>query len=88
MQTGLGYSHFARRYYGNRLLFLFLRVIRCFTSPGYLSDQIRVTPHYQRRVAPFGDPRIYGRLHLTVAFRSLPRPSSIFCAKASVMCPY
>ena len=35
MQTGLGSSQFARRYYGNRSLFLFLRVLRCFTSPGY-----------------------------------------------------
>ena len=38
MQTGLGSSRFARRYLGNRLLFLFLRVLRCFTSPGYLPD--------------------------------------------------
>ena len=28
------------------------------------------------RVAPFGHPRIQGRLRLPVAFRSLPRPSS------------
>ena len=34
--TGLGSSHFARRYYGNRVFFLFLRVIRCFSSPGCL----------------------------------------------------
>jgi hypothetical protein len=30
----LGCSPFARRYLGNRLRFLFLRVLRCFTSPG------------------------------------------------------
>jgi hypothetical protein len=30
---GLGYSHFARRYFGNRICFLFLRVLRCFSSP-------------------------------------------------------
>ena len=31
--TGLGYSPFARRYSGNRFYFLFLRVLRCFSSP-------------------------------------------------------
>ena len=31
--TGLGSSHFARRYFGNRCFFLFLRVLRCFSSP-------------------------------------------------------
>ena len=31
---GLGYSLFARRYWGNRGCFLFLRVLRCFNSPG------------------------------------------------------
>ena len=33
---GLGSSHFARRYFGNRFFFLFLRVLRCFSSPGFL----------------------------------------------------
>ena len=32
--TGLGYSDFARRYYRNHFCFLFLRVLRCFSSPG------------------------------------------------------
>ena len=31
---GLGSSPFARRYLGNRSFFLFLRVLRCFSSPG------------------------------------------------------
>ena len=30
---GLGCSLFARRYWGNRSCFLFLRVLRCFSSP-------------------------------------------------------
>jgi len=34
--NGLGCSHFARRYYGNRFCFLFLRLLRCFSSPGFL----------------------------------------------------
>ena len=33
---GLGYSQFARRYYGNHFCFLFLKVLRCFTSLRYL----------------------------------------------------
>ena len=31
--TGLGSSHFDRHYFGNRYFFLFLRVLRCFSSP-------------------------------------------------------
>ena len=31
---GLGYSPFARRYSGNHFCFLFLRLLRCFSSPG------------------------------------------------------
>ena len=30
--SGLGYSRFARRYSGNRFFFLFLQVLRCFSS--------------------------------------------------------
>ena len=33
---GLGSSDFARHYFRNRFYFLFLRVIRCFSSPGSL----------------------------------------------------
>ena len=35
--TGLGSSGFARRYCRNRVFFLFLGVLRCFSSPGSLS---------------------------------------------------
>ena len=31
---GLGYSPVARHYWGNHCCFLFLRVLRCFSSPG------------------------------------------------------
>ena len=34
---GLGCSPFARRYLGNRVFFLFLRLLRCFSSPGIAS---------------------------------------------------
>ena len=36
MLFGLASFPFARRYLGNRFFFLFLRVLRCFSSPGYL----------------------------------------------------
>ena len=32
--TGLGCSPFARHYLGNHYCFIFLRVLRCFSSPG------------------------------------------------------
>ena len=38
-----------------------------------------------RRVPPFGHPRILACLQLPEAFRSLPRPSSPVCAKASTV---
>ena len=34
--SGLGSFHFARRYFGNRCFFLFLRLLRCFSSAGSL----------------------------------------------------
>ena len=33
--TGLGCSRFARHYSGNHYCFLFLQVLRCFSSPGW-----------------------------------------------------
>ena len=36
-RPGLDWSLFARRYWGNRGFFLFLRVLRCFSSPGCLT---------------------------------------------------
>jgi hypothetical protein len=38
--VGLGSSRFARRYLGNRVFFLFLWVLRCFSSPGCLHTTI------------------------------------------------
>src|ERR671927_1527686 len=34
--SSLGSSLFARHYLGNHCYFLFLRVLRCFSSPGWL----------------------------------------------------
>ena len=36
MLGGLGWSLFARRYWGNRFCFLFLQLLRCFSSLGWL----------------------------------------------------
>ena len=70
-----------------------------FLSSGYLDVSVpRVVPHgrmcsargRQRsrwRVRPFGDPRVEGCVPLTADYRSLPRPSSAPCAKASAVRP-
>ena len=39
--AGLGYSPVARRYWGNHSYFPFLRVLRCFSSPGWPSPKSR-----------------------------------------------
>ena len=86
---GLGSSDFARHYFRNRSYFLFLRLLRCFTSPGSLRTTMD-SLHDDRaplcRVSPFGHLRINARLQLPAAFRSLPRPSSALGAKASSLC--
>ena len=87
---GLASFPFARRYLENRCFFLFLRVLRCFSSPRYLSygcfTHHRVPGHCSRWVPPFGYLRVNGYLLLTAAFRSLSRPSSAPSAKASASC--
>ena len=71
---GLGSSPFARHYLGNHCCFLFLQVLRCFSS--LRSLPIKDDMRSACRVVPFGDPRIKGHLHLNGAYRSLSRPSS------------
>ena len=88
--AGLGSFHFARRYFGNRCFFLFLSLLRCFSSGGSL-----YIPMYSVcsdrgllcRVSPFRNPRVNGYLLLTVAYRSLSRLSSALSAKASTLRP-
>ena len=46
-----------------------------------------MTRHDPCRVSSFGDPRIKACLQLPEAYRSLPRPSSPLCAKASTVHP-
>ena len=91
-QSGLGCSPFARHYWGNRIRFLFLCLLRCFTSAGIaltnLYIQLAATELSFSRVSPFGYLRIKACLRLPEAFRSLPRPSSPYVAKASSCCPF
>ncbi len=47
-----------------------------------------MTGHYPGRVPPFGNPGIKARVQLPPAYRSLPRPSSPACTKASTLRPY
>ena len=72
---GLGSSPFARHYLGNHYYFLFLRVLRCFSSPRSLTTLWCDCPS-DSQVVPFGNSRIKGYLHLLVTYRSLSRPSS------------
>ena len=90
-RTGLGSSPFARRYSGNRCFFLFLRVLRCFSSPGSppcVMDWRMDGWGLPSRVSPFRNPRITGYVPLPAAYRSLSRLSSALSAKASALCPY
>ena len=72
------------------ILFLFLRILRCFTSPRIalprLCIHLGVKPYYRYRVSPFGYLRIKACVPLPEAFRSLLRPSSPDDAKASIIC--
>jgi hypothetical protein len=61
MHSGLGSLPFARRYLGDRGFFLFLRLLRCFSSPAYLPyamDSRMDAWSLSMRVAPFGYLRI------------------------------
>ena len=84
--AGLGCCAFARHYLRNHCCFLFLRVLRCFSSR--VSPALCAVPRGARRVAPFGNPCLSGYLPLGTAYRSLSRPSSPPRAKASFMCPF
>ena len=86
--SGLGSSHFARRYFGNRCFFLFLRLLRCFSSAGslpYVMDWRMDNWSSSSRVSPFRYLRLNGYLLLPAAFRSLSRLSSALSAKASTL---
>ena len=68
--------------------FLFLRLLRCFSSPGSLRMAMDL-PYDDwgvlSQVSPFRDLRIKGYLPLPEAYRSLSRLSSALSAKASTL---
>ena len=71
--------------------FLFLRLLRCFSSPGslpYVMDWRMDDWSLSSRVSPFRDPWIKGYLLLPMAYRSLSRLSSALSAKASALCSF
>jgi hypothetical protein len=69
---GLGFFHFARHYSGNHFCFLFLCLLRCFSSAGLRYCDLSSID----QVSPFGNPRITLYLLIPAAYRSLSRPSS------------
>ena len=88
--TGLASSAFAHHYSRNRFCFLFLRVLRCFTSPRYhpLPYAFRQGRHPMTG-AGFPHSEILGSqpgCRLLEAYRRLQRPSSAPGAKTSTVC--
>ena len=89
--SGLAYFPFARRYSENRCFFLFLRLLRCFSSAGSLCiamDSLYSDKVLPYRVSPFGNLGVNGYLLLTRAYRSLSRPSSAPDAKSFSLCSF
>ena len=87
----LASSNFARHYFRNLVWFLFLRLLRCFSSAGSLystMDSCYSLQFFTTGVAPFGDPRVKAYFQLTVAYRRLSRPSSALGAKAFTLCSF
>ena len=73
-----GWSHFARHYFGNLGWFLFLQLLRCFSSPRSLCiPMYSVCNDLKGRVSPFGNLRIKARL---LAPRSLSQATTSFIA--------
>ena len=85
--TGLGSAAFAHHYSRYHFCFLFLPLLRCFSSGGSPPRRADAGPP-ARRVAPFGHPGVEAHLRLAPAFRSLSRPSSPPGAKASTVRPW
>ena len=91
---GLGSSPFARHYWGNHNCFLFLRVLRCFSSPGW-PPSLGWVARLQRAGLPHSDtrgskgvcpsPRIFAAYRVLHRLRE-PRypPSALICFSLSL----
>ena len=98
---GLGSSGFARRYSRNRFFFLFLRLLRCFSSPGSPPQPIRLSliqlrihgvfpcgfPHSDIRgsLDICSSPRLFAAYHV---FRRLSVPRHPPCALSCLTSPH
>ena len=90
-RSGLGSFHFARRYFGNRVFFLFLALLRCFSSGGspdvpilnfsttYLSMNPGEFPHSEISGSMLicSSPKLIAAYHV---FHRLPVPRHSPCA--------
>ena len=84
-----GWSHFARHYSGNLGWFLFLQLLRCFSSPRSPCNTMYSCCNTPKGGFPHSE--ICGSkcvCSLPAAYRKLLRPSSPDIAKASTMCTY
>jgi hypothetical protein len=86
--ASLGSSLFARHYLGNHYYFLFLRVLRCFSSPGWLPAFGGMLYLQYSGLSHSEIPGYNACVQLSRAYRSLPRPSSPLRPKASTIRPY
>ena len=72
----------------SKIFFLFLRLLRCFSSPGSLytpMNSVHSRWSLSSGVSPFRNLRLVGYLLLPAAYRSLSRLSSALSAKASTL---
>ena len=79
---GLGSSHFDRHYFGNRYFFLFLQVLRCFSSLRTL--RVVAVPGLQPGGFPHSDisgsipvcksPELFAAYHVLLHFRKPRHP--------------
>ena len=70
--TGLGYSLFARRYWGNRVFFIFLQVLRCFSSLGLLLNPYVFRVRYLHLITGNTNPTLLPELVIPVIEGGLP----------------
>ena len=84
MLLGLASFPFARRYLGNHCYFLFLRVLRCFSSPGALHEPMD-SVHDSQALPWLGSPiRISADQYLFAVPRSFSQLTTSF---VGVWCP-
>ena len=85
--AGLGSFPFARRYLGNHSYFLFLRVLRCFSSPGlpplcgWRISQCAGLPHSDIRGSTVicTSPRLFAACHVLLRLQEPRHPLYALC---------